>query len=142
MTSKSPSVVKHAINARRAGSHNVGVKHHEGETAVAFEWILVVVVDDGLLLPIQKPPVAGYPAIVLIDAAVPLAPVVELAGADADPGDEPLGRNFSPFRPVADVIDELVARVVGNPRSSQSSPSSFLTLTCSSISSATTSFLR
>ena len=87
MTPKSPSIAKHAVHARKADSHNVGVEHHEGETAVAFEWILIVKVDDGLLLPIQKPPVAGYPAIMLIDAAVPLAPVVELADADADPGD-------------------------------------------------------
>jgi hypothetical protein len=142
MAPKPPSVAKHSVHAGRTGSHDAGVEHHEGETAVTFERILVVVVDDGLLLPIEKPPIAGHPAIVLIDAAIPLAPVIELADADADPGDEPSGRDFSPFRPVADVIDELVARVVGNPGSGQSSPSSFFSLTCSSISLATTSFLR
>ena len=44
--------------------------------------------------------------------------------------------------PVADEVDDGVAGVVGNPGPGQSSPSSFFSLICSSINSATTSFLR
>ena len=44
--------------------------------------------------------------------------------------------------PVADEVDDGVAGVVGNPGSGQSSPSSFFSWICSSMSSATTSFLR
>jgi hypothetical protein len=105
----------------------VGVEHHEGEPAVALQRVPVVIIDDRLLFPVEKLPVVGYLAVVLIDHAKPLLPIVELAGADADPGNELLGRDFSPFRPVADIVDNLVTGVVGNPDPSQSSPSSFLT---------------
>ena len=37
---------------------------------------------------------------------------------------QPLGRQFRPLAPTADVVDNLVPRVVGNPTSVQSSPSS------------------
>ena len=42
-------------------------------------------------------------------------PVVELARGDTQPGDESLGGNLGTFGPVADVIDDRVAYVVGNP---------------------------
>jgi hypothetical protein len=41
----------------------------------------VVEIDNGLLLPVLKPPVAGDLAVVLIDFAVTVLPVVEFAGA-------------------------------------------------------------
>jgi len=94
---KPTCVTKHTVHARGACGDDIGIEHHEGEAAVALERILVVVVDDGLPFPVEKPPVAGHPAIVLVDPAIPRAPVIELAGADAGPGDEPLGRDFSPF---------------------------------------------
>jgi hypothetical protein len=83
--------MKHTIHAQRTGSDHISVEYCESETAVALKRILVMAVDDGLLLPIEKPPIAGYSAVVLINAAIPLAPVIELAGADADPADEPVG---------------------------------------------------
>ena len=98
--------------------------------------------DDGLLFPVFEPPVAGNPAVMLVDLAVALPPVIELALADAEPPDDLLGRDLRSVRPIANVINDVVASVVGNPGSSQSSPSTFFSLTCSSNSSATTSFLR
>ena len=98
--------------------------------------------DDRLLFPVFEPPVAGNPAVVLVDFAVALPPVVELAQTDSDPLDDLLGRDFRPVRPIANVVDDLITSVVGNPGSGQSSPSTFFSLTCSSSSSATTSFLR
>jgi hypothetical protein len=137
-----PGVAEHSVDAGGAGCRYIGVKHHEGETAVALKGDSVVKLDDGLLFPVFEPPVAGNPAIMFVDLAVTLPPVVELALADAQPLDELLGRDLRPIRPVASVIDDLVTGVVGNPGSGQSSPSTFFNLTCSSSSSATTSFLR
>ena len=71
--------------------------------------------NDRLLLPILQPKVAGNPAVMLIDPAVPLAPVVELAGRGVEPPDEPPGADLSLFRPAPDVIYDLVPRIVGNP---------------------------
>ena len=51
-------------------------------------------------------------------------------------------RDLRAFNPVPDVIHDGIADVMGNPSLAQSSPSSFFSWTCSSISSATTSFLR
>ena len=52
--------------------------------------------DDRLLFPVFEPPVAGNPAVVLIDFAVTFSPVVELALTDADPLNDLLGRDFRP----------------------------------------------
>jgi hypothetical protein len=52
---------------------------------------------------------------VLVDLAEALLPVVELAGADADPGQEATDRDLRLVAPDADEIDELVAGVVGDP---------------------------
>jgi hypothetical protein len=45
---------------------------------VAFEQILGVVVDNGLLLPIEKSPITGCSAVVFIDVAIPPALAVDL----------------------------------------------------------------
>jgi hypothetical protein len=52
---------------------------------------------------------------VLVDLAVTLFPVVEFAGADADPGEKTTDRNLGLVAPGADEIDESVAGIVGNP---------------------------
>ena len=142
MSLHQPGVAKHSVDARRTGGHHIGVEHHEGKTTVTFKRILVVKLDDGLLFPVFEPPVAGNPAIMLVDLAIALPPIIELALAQADPLNELLGRDLRPVRPIANVVDDSIASVVGNPGSGQSSPSTFFSLTCSSNSSATTSFLR
>jgi hypothetical protein len=68
-----------------------------------------------LFLVIGEPVVAWDPGVVLIDFAETLSPVVILAGADADPGVETRDRDLGLVRPGANEIDNLVARVVGNP---------------------------
>jgi hypothetical protein len=137
-----PRIAEYSVNAGRTGCCHVGVEHHEGETAVTFKGGFVVELDDGLLLPVFEPPVAGNPAVMLVDLAEALPPVIELALADAHPLDDLLGRDLRPIRPVASVIDDLITGIVGNPGSGQSSSSTFFSLTCSSNNSATTSFLR
>src|SRR4051794_785993 len=85
-----------------------------------------VEINDGLLLPVLQPPIAGNQGVVLVGQAVAGAPVVELARGDPQPGDELLDRDLGGLGPTGDVINDGVADVVGNPGAGQSSPSSFL----------------
>jgi hypothetical protein len=52
---------------------------------------------------------------VLVDLAEAMLPVVELAGADLEPGQEATDGDVRLVAPVADEIDEGVAGVVRNP---------------------------
>ena len=101
-----------------------------------------VEVKDRLLLPSLQPPIAGDERVVLVGQAVAGAPVVELARGDPEPGDELPDGDLSGPGPAGDVIDDGVADVVGNPGGGQSSPRSFFSWICSSISSEMTSLLR
>jgi hypothetical protein len=47
--------------------------------------------DDGLFLPLLQPEIPGNPAVVLVHFAVAFPPVVELAGGDVEPHNEPPG---------------------------------------------------
>src|SRR5215831_13397678 len=132
---------QHPPDGGRTHRHNVGVQHHESQPPVALQWILQVESDDGLLLPILQPEIPGNPAVVLVHLAVPFAPVVELAGCDVEPSDEPSGADLGLFRPAPDEIHDLVPRIVRNPDPGQSSPSVFFSATCSAINSARTSSL-
>ena len=132
---------QHPPHAGRAHRHDVGVQHHERQPPVAFQRILQMEIDDGLLLPILQPKVPGNPTVVLVDLAVALPPVVELAGRDAEPPDEPPGADLGLLRPAPDEIHDLVPHVVRHPDPGQSSPRLFFSATCSAISSARTSSL-
>src|SRR5258708_7185706 len=95
--------------------------------------------DDGLLPPILQPETAGNPAVVLIHLAAAIPPVVELAGGDIEPPDEPPGADLGLLRPAPDEIHDLVPCIMRNPDPSQSSVSVFFSATCSAINSARTS---
>src|SRR6476620_10545207 len=97
--------------------------------------------DDGLLLPILQPEVAGNPTVVLVHLPVAFPPVVELAGGDVKPPNEPPGADLGLLRPAPDEIHDLIPCIVRDPDSGQSSPMSFFSATCSAISSAKTSSL-
>src|SRR5436190_23242421 len=97
--------------------------------------------DNGLLLPILQPEVAGNPAVVLVHLPVAFPPVVELAGGDVEPPNEPSGPDLCLLRPAPDEIHDLTPRIVLDPGPGQSSPISFFSATCSAISSARTSSL-
>src|SRR5262249_39448340 len=122
--------------------HDVGVQHHERQAAVALERVAGVEGDDGLLLLGLQPVVPGDPGVVLVGLAVAALPRVPLRGGDAEPDEEAGDGDAGLGRPGLDEIDDGVAGVVGNPGALQGSPSSFFSWTCSSISSARTSFLR
>jgi hypothetical protein len=59
--------------------------------------------------------VARHEGVVLVDLAEALLPIMELAGADADPGEEATSGDFRLVAPIADEIDDLVAVVMGDP---------------------------
>jgi hypothetical protein len=64
---------------------------------------------------IGEPVIARDPGVVFVDLAEAAGPVVELAAGDAEPGDEARERDVGFVGPGADEIDDLVARVVGDP---------------------------
>src|SRR5579872_6129237 len=137
---KPAGVFEHAVGAGGTDGHGVIVQHHERQPPVAFQRMAVVEVKNGLFFPVLEPGIARDLAVVFIDFAVALLPVVELAGAQREPAQEPAGRQLRAHGPVADVVHDLVARIVGNPASLQSSPVAFFARTFSSINSAITSF--
>src|SRR6266853_3573437 len=133
--------LKYSPNAGWADSHNVGVQHHECQSTIAFQRVLQVEVDDRVLLPRLQPEITRNPTVVLIDATVALSPVVELAGAHAQPMDESSDGDLRFFRPAPDEIHHLVTHIVRYPHLGQSSPRLFFKAMCSAISSANTSSL-
>ncbi len=110
-----PGPLEHPIHARRADRHHVGIEHHVRQTAIAFQGMLAVVVDDRPLFPVFQPVVARNPAVMLVDFAVPLSPLVVRSLGHAHPAEDLFGRRPGLVGPVADIIDHCVARLVGNP---------------------------
>src|SRR4051812_29377675 len=133
------SLTQHAPYAGRTHRHDVCVEHHERQPAVALQRVLQVKANDGLLLPILQPEIAGNPAVVLVHLAVAFPPVVELAAGDVEPPDEPSSADLCLVGPAPDEVYDLIPRIVRNPDAGQSSPMSFFSATCSAISSARTS---
>jgi hypothetical protein len=75
----------------------------------------LVKIDNGLFLPIVEPVIAGNPAVVFVDLAVALPPVVELATGDGKPSDELSSADVGFFRPALDEIDDPVPGVMRDP---------------------------
>ena len=131
-----------AVHAGRAAGDLIGIEHHEGQPPIAFERVLASEDADFFFLVVGEPVVARHPGVVLVDLAEALLPVVELAGADVDPGQEATDGDVRLVAPGADEIDDSVTGVVGNPAAGQFSPRLFFNRTCSSISSPRTESLR
>ena len=118
-------VFEDAVDAGRATGDLVGIEHHEGQSPIAFERVGPGEGGDALFLVFGEPMIARHPGVVLIDFAEALFPVVELAGADADPGQEAAERDVGFVAPGADEIDDLVASVVGAPNTCSGFPKTF-----------------
>ena len=69
-------------------------------------------IDDGLLLPPLQPEIPRNPAVVLVHLAVAFLPIVEFAGADTEPRNEPPDADLGLVRPAPDEIYDLVPQVV------------------------------
>jgi hypothetical protein len=110
-----PGVAEHAIDAGGADRDDIAVEHHERESPVAFESMVLVELDDGSLFPRLQPPVAWHQGIVLVGHSIASFPVVELAGRDPQPGDESGDGDLGSLRPSLDQVNDAVAGIVGNP---------------------------
>jgi hypothetical protein len=73
-------------------------------------------------------------------SSVVLSPEVVLAGRQPDPAEELLGGQLGAAGPLADVVDQFVTRIRGNPAAFQGSPLAFFAAMFSSMSSEMTSF--
>ena len=104
---------------RRTGTYgdDVRVEHHERHSPVTFQRMAIVEVNNGLLLPGFKPPVAWDLAVMLIGFAVAFSPSVVLAAGQLQPEQQLLHRGVGAIRPALQVVDDQVACVVGNPAS-------------------------
>jgi hypothetical protein len=142
LAGQEPRVFEDAIDAGRAAGDDVGVEHHEGQVPITIKWMLPRERLDVFLLRIGEPMIAWDPGVVFIDFAEASFPIVELARADADPGEEATDSDLGLIAPRANEIDELITAVVGDPAALQISPSSFFKTVWASMSSAMTSFLR
>jgi hypothetical protein len=74
-------------------------------------------IENGLPLVRFEPMVSRNESVVLVDLAESFLPVVKLARRDADPGDDLPLRDLGLLGPTANVITDLVARLMGNPNS-------------------------
>ena len=104
-----------AVDAGGAAGDDIGVEHHEGETAIAFERVGPREGADALLFVIREPMIAWHEGVVLVDLAEAILPVVEFAGSDANPTNEATSRDVGLVAPIADEIDDGIASIVGNP---------------------------
>jgi len=108
-------VLENTIDAAGAAGDDIGIEHHERQLPITFEPVLASEGADALLFVVGKPVIARHPGVVLVDLAEALFPVVELAGADADPGQEATDGDVRLVAPYPDEIDELIANIVENP---------------------------
>lgn len=58
-------------------------------------------------------------AVVFVGFSLALFPLLELAGGEFEPAEQPLRRLLGARRPMFHVVDDLIARFVGNPASVQ-----------------------
>jgi hypothetical protein len=77
-----------AVDAGRATGDDVGIEHHEGQAAIALQGVQGMEVDDGPLLGVLQPVVAGDPGVVLVGLAGAVFPCVPLGGGQAEPQEE------------------------------------------------------
>jgi hypothetical protein len=68
------SALEDAIGARRAHRHDVAIKHHEGEPAIALQRELMVEVNDGILFPLLEPVITGNEDVVFVGLTIAISP--------------------------------------------------------------------
>jgi hypothetical protein len=101
-------LLKHAIDARRADGYHVVVEYHEGQAAIPLR-MTVVEIDNSLFFPVLEPLVVGDFAVVLVDFAVTVLPVVELARAQTKPSPKPTPWKLRVVGLMLDVVDTRVS---------------------------------
>ncbi len=114
---------EHTINARRTDRSDIGIEHHERQAAITLKGILGMEIKNCFSLRFLQPVVARDRAIMFVDFSATLFPIEILAAADTQPSDDLLGWDLGTLVSVVHIIDDLVAAIMGNPASVQSSPS-------------------
>src|SRR5512135_307707 len=130
------------VDAGGTDGHDVGVQHHISQPPIPFQGVTVLERKDGGLLPVLQPGAAREGSVVPVGGALPSAPATELAQGDPQPSDQDQDREPGARGPVPDELDHGITGGRGNPSPVQSSPSSFFSSICSSMSSERTSCLR
>jgi len=120
---------------------NIIIHHHIGQSAIAFQRMLVIISHNRLLFPIGQPEIPRNPRIVLVDFAVPRGPIVVFAARYPNPLNHFRRLDACFVRPATDVINHLVTHIRLGPRTLQSSPRLFFSCTCEAMISAITSSL-
>ena len=127
---------QHTVRRRWAQGHHVFVQHHERQSPIPVQRMAVEVVDDALALTVLDPMIPRHQAVVFVHLPVPLAPVVKLPPSQPAPLNDLLHRHTRLRGDRVDEIDNLVTTVMCNPAATQASPSFFLRVTYSSVTSA------
>ena len=79
------------------------------QASIAVERMIEVILQDGLLFPLVKPVISRNPAVVFVDSTVVFNPAAKRGRADSDPLLDLSDSDFRFLRPLADVIDHLIA---------------------------------
>lgn len=106
MSLQQSCAAEHAVGTRGAHGDDIGVEHHEGESAVAFQAMGGMDLQEVSLLPGFELPDAGDQRVLRVGQSEVRPPVVELAGGNAEPGDEPLEENLGAFGPEPHELDD------------------------------------
>ena len=91
-----------------AGDH-IGINHHVRQASIACERMIEMELQDGLLFPLVKPMITRNPAVVLEGSTVVFRPAAIRRRPDSDPLLNLSDSDFRFLRPLADVIDHLIA---------------------------------
>ena len=75
--SQQTGVFQHPIHAAGTDGHEVGIDHHIAQAAIAFQRMIVIIIEDHLLFGFGQPEVARDPVIVLVDFAVATTPIIK-----------------------------------------------------------------
>ena len=138
----SPACLEDAVDAGRAAGDDVGIEHHEGQAAIAFEGMLAGEDADAFLLVVGEPVIARHPGVVFVDLAEALSQSWNLLVPMPIQGRK-RQTGMSVLSAQARTKSTRWSRVSwGTQQPGQSSPRSFFSRVCSSMSSARTSFLR
>ena len=111
-----PGRLQHPIDARRADGHHIGVEHHVGQAAIAFQGMIAS--RNSMMARFSQSSSQwsrGIQPLCSLTLPYRFFPVVERPLGHAHPAEDLFAGDLGLVVPVADVIDDRVAGVVGNP---------------------------
>lgn len=115
---------QHTVNAAGTDGNHILIQHHEGQSAITFQRMIKMKLNNGLFLPVIQPEIAGNQAIVLIGPAITLPPAVILAGTEFKPLYKMRHRNVGTIGLISGEIYHCIANIMGNPRRLSGNPKS------------------